>query len=181
MFLDMYDSTPIAEAIGHVRYFQLLNDCFTDMTDPILDSGGEIYQYVGDEVVITWPIGIGIRQANFVKCFFEIKEMLISKSEYYQQMYGVTPGFKAGVHHGNVTAGELGVMKKQVMFSGDVLNTTARLRDLCKTHQTELIISQGLVDMTPAMDQYHIEQYGESELRGKSEGINVVGVSKKQL
>lgn len=179
MFLDMYDSTPMAESIGHVRYFQLLNDCFSDITDAILDRGGEIYQYVGDEVVITWPIGIGLDRANYLKCFFEIKEVLISKSKYYEEFYGAIPAFKAGVHHGDVTAGELGVVKKQVMFSGDVLNTTARLRDLCKTHQTELIVSQGLIDMTPWKDEYDVALYGESELRGKTEEIGVVGVSPK--
>lgn len=179
MFLDMYDSTPIAESIGHVRYFQLLNDCFSDMTDSILDSGGEIYQYVGDEVVITWPIGIGLNRVNYLNCFFKIKQIIISKSDYYQQEYGVVPRFKAGVHHGDVTAGELGLIKKQVMFSGDVLNTTARLRDLCKKYKTELIVSQGLIHRTSWQGLYDTEPYGETELRGKSEEIRVVGVSQK--
>lgn len=177
MFLDMYDSTPIAESIGHLRYFELLNDCFSDMTDPILDSGGEIYQYVGDEVVITWPVRSGIRQANYLKCFYAIKSKLLKRSAYYEEIYGTTPAFKAGVHHGNVTAGEVGVVKKQVVYTGDVLNTTARLRDLCKQFNTELIVSQGLLDMTKDLDKYHLEAYGENELRGKSEEIKVVGVS----
>ncbi len=176
MFLDMYDSTPIAESIGHVRYFQLLNDCFSDMTDSILDSGGEIYQYVGDEVIITWPIGIGLTRANYLNCFFEIKQMLISKSDDYQESYGVVPRFKAGVHHGNVTAGELGLIKKQVMFSGDVLNTTARLRDLCKTYNTDLIASRKLLDKTPGLEQYQITDHGDNEVRGRQESVGVAGV-----
>lgn len=179
MFLDMYDSTPIAESIGHVRYFQLLNDCFSDMTDPILDSGGEIYQYVGDEVVITWPIAAGVEKANYLACFFEIKRILLEKSDYYMEHYEVAPHFKAGVHHGEVMAGELGIVKKQVMFSGDVLNTTARLRDLSKTFQSELIVSQGLMDITAWHQSYNVQPFGASELRGKSEEIGVVGVSAK--
>ncbi|HRD52110.1 MAG TPA: adenylate/guanylate cyclase domain-containing protein, partial [Flavobacteriales bacterium] len=47
MFLDMRSSTSIAEDLGHVRYFQLINELFQDITDPIVYSRGEIYQYVG--------------------------------------------------------------------------------------------------------------------------------------
>ena len=53
MFMDMKSSTSIAEQIGNKQSFNLLNDLFNDITDAILASDGEIYQYVGDEVVIS--------------------------------------------------------------------------------------------------------------------------------
>ena len=41
MFLDMKSSTTIAEKIGNKKYFNLLNDLFTDITDPILPVKGK--------------------------------------------------------------------------------------------------------------------------------------------
>ena len=62
MFLDLSNSTSIAEKIGHIKFFNLLKDFFGDMTDAILNSQGEIYQYVGDEIVISWPCRTSIIQ-----------------------------------------------------------------------------------------------------------------------
>ncbi|WP_219011061.1 hypothetical protein [Aquimarina litoralis] len=47
MFLDLNSSTSIAEKIGHMKYSQLIQDCF-DQLDMTEDFGAEIYQYVGD-------------------------------------------------------------------------------------------------------------------------------------
>ncbi|MBK7287961.1 MAG: hypothetical protein IPI95_13165 [Flavobacteriales bacterium] len=71
MFLDSASSTSVAESIGDTRYFKLLNDLYADITDPVVYSGGEIYQYVGDEISVSWRLDRGIRNDRCIKCFFE--------------------------------------------------------------------------------------------------------------
>ncbi len=100
MFLDMRSSTTIAEKIGNEKYFNLLNDMFSDITDTILKSRGEIYQYVGDEIVISWPLIKGIQSGKFIHCFFEIQKKLIDLGTIYIAKYGVIPELKAGIHDG---------------------------------------------------------------------------------
>lgn len=56
MFLDLKDSTTIAEKLGHIIYSKLLQQCFFDLNKLIPNSRAEIYQYVGDEAVLTWKI-----------------------------------------------------------------------------------------------------------------------------
>ena len=71
----------------------------------------------------------GVENANCLNCFFEIQEALRVKSSYYKKTYnGIVPEFKAGLHYGYVVAGEIGVVKRDIVFSGDVLNTAARIR-----------------------------------------------------
>ena len=60
MFADLNGSTRIAEKLGDEKYHQLLREFFADITNPILDNKGEIYQYVGDEVIIAWKYKDGI-------------------------------------------------------------------------------------------------------------------------
>ena len=55
LFLDLTGSTQMAERLGSARYFELLRRFVDDLTEPVLETGGEIYQYAGDEVVVTWP------------------------------------------------------------------------------------------------------------------------------
>ena len=39
LFLDINDSTTIAEKIGHEKYFNMLQDFFADITEPIIANG----------------------------------------------------------------------------------------------------------------------------------------------
>ena len=66
MFLDLRSSTTIAERLGEEKYFSFIKDVFKDATPSILDSRGEIYQYVGDEIVISWKMENGQKNANFI-------------------------------------------------------------------------------------------------------------------
>ena len=73
LFVDLVGSTQLAERLGSARYFELLRRFVDDLSEPVLESDGEIYQYAGDEVVITWPLAVGVRAANCVVCFFAIR------------------------------------------------------------------------------------------------------------
>ena len=112
MFLDVKSSTTIAEKMGHEKFYALLNSFFHEITDPVLITKAEIYQYVGDEVVFTWKTEDGLRDANCVQLFFLIKNKIKKNQKYYLNKYGVIPEFKAGVHFGNVIVGQIGDIKE---------------------------------------------------------------------
>ena len=171
MFLDMKSSTTIAESMGHLKYFEMLKLYFADLTDPIINNGGEIYQYVGDEVVISWKVADGIRSNNCVACFFAMKRQLKSRESYYVEKFGLLPSFKAGLHTGRVTTGEIGVVKKEIIFTGDVLNTTARIQSLCNTYHVDLLISGQLLKLLHLDPSQEVKAIGETELRGRDEKV----------
>ena len=66
---------------------------------------------------------------------------LKEKMNYYMKEYGVAPTFKAGIHAGDVTVGYIGIIKKDLVFSGDTLNTTARIRSKCHELKHSFIVS----------------------------------------
>lgn len=142
MFLDIKSSTTIAEVLGHVKYFQLINDFFYDVTDSIIESKGEIYQYVGDELVVSWKMNNGIEDANCLNCFFSAYSAIKKSSHKYEKKFGIVPSFKAGMHYGKVTVGEVGVLKKEIAFSGDVLNTASRIQEICNKYNEKLVVSK---------------------------------------
>ena len=147
MFMDMRSSTAIAEKIGNEKYFNLLKDLFFDITNTILNNEGEIYQYVGDEIVISWSIKKGTRKANCLNCYTQIQEKLADLRPIYEEKYKVMPEFKAGIHFGPVMAGEVGVIKKDIIYSGDVLNTTARIQEQCNQYKVNILISKETFDL----------------------------------
>jgi len=76
MFIDMKSSTTTAERLGHLKYYELLNDYYSDLPKAILETSGEIYQYVGDEVVVSWLVDRGIDGLSCIDCFFMCKKLL---------------------------------------------------------------------------------------------------------
>ena len=173
MFMDMKSSTTIAEKMGSKDYFNLLNEIYTDMTDVILSSEGEIYQYVGDEIVISWSLENGVRHANCIQCFYKIKNLLRNLRPYYEEKYGVGPEFKAGLHYGTVTAGEMGSIKKDIAYSGDVLNTTARIQEQCNKYNVDFLISGNTLRLLGDKNMHDPVYLGKIELRGKSQSIDL--------
>lgn len=178
MFLDIKGSTTQAEKLGHTQYFKLLQQFFADISDPIVNSWGEIYQYVGDEVVVSWPRHLGLKNNNCIECFFKCKEIVKSNSQYYQQHFGLVPEFKAGIHLGGVAIGEIGVVKRDILFSGDVLNTTSRIQSKCNEFGVDLLISD---DLFKALDTFNInvsvKEMGECQLRGKNDVVKLLHLS----
>ena len=177
MFLDLRGSTTIAEQLGHTRYYQLLKDLFSDITNPILFNKGEIYQYVGDEVVISWPLERGLENHNCVRCYFDVRETLEGVHDHYEEEYGIRPEFKAGIHYGTVTAGEIGIIKRDITFSGDVLNTAARIQAQCNAFSVDFLSSTALLNMLPKDGAFEHTTMGSIILRGKQESVELSSVS----
>jgi len=179
MFLDIKSSTAIAEKIGHIKFLSLVNDFFYDILDPINQTKGEIYKYVGDEAIATWKIKHAIMQANCIECFFLIKEKINSRSDYYLEKYGVVPEFKAGIHGGIVITGELGYTKREIAFMGDVLNTTARIEEACKTYNQDFLISEEIMNQIKGTNNFRLEEIGGVKLRGKENEMRLFGVTRE--
>jgi adenylate cyclase len=175
MFLDLRGSTRIAEKLGESRYFNFLKDIFRDITPGILNARGEIYQYVGDEVVVSWKDPSGVSEANCIQCFLNIQRILSEKAARYQKIYdGEVPQFKAGLHSGYVMVGEIGIVKREIAYSGDVLNTAARIQSKCNELGVDILLSRNLLDkITVLPEEYHTKALGAMQLRGKQQEIGL--------
>jgi adenylate cyclase len=174
MFMDLKSSTSLAERLGPERYYDLVNECFRDLATPVLDSSGEIYEYVGDEVVLSWTEDDGVRNANCIRVFFDFADRIQMKKSAYLERFGVVPEFKAGVHVGEVVAAEIGDLKKSLVFNGDVLNTGSRIEGQCNALGKRLLASSHLVERLSLPAHWTVEDMGEVELRGKAAPLRLL-------
>lgn len=179
MFLDLQSSTTLAERLGHIEYSKLIQDCFNDLGIVVGDKA-EIYQYVGDEAVLTWPTKDGIQNQNCLKAFHNFKNQLEKKRKHYHKKYGYQPFFKAGLHSGTVTVTEVGKYKKEIAYHGDVMNTSARIQGKCNDFKEELLISEELKNQLKC-DDYEYTALGSIPLKGKKETVPIYAVSLKPL
>ncbi|MDX1906671.1 MAG: adenylate/guanylate cyclase domain-containing protein [Bacteroidia bacterium] len=173
MFMDLRASTTIAERLGPMKWHQFLNDFFYDIAQPVRRSRGEIYQYVGDEVVISWPKTTGLQKLNCIHCFFGIWDKMEKRHQYYLDRYGYEPIFKAGYHVGRVIAGEIGDFKRDIVFHGDTVNTASRIQAECNHFNRRLLLSDTLLRQLDLGKEYTAEYITTTQLPGKEEVLQL--------
>lgn len=176
LFIDLKSSTTIAEKLGNTKYSSFLIDYYHDMTDAILMSKAEIYQYIGDEIILTWSFENGVKDARCINCFFDIKNAIELNKDKYLKSYGLFPHFKAGLHAGNVSVTWIGSIKKEIVYHGDVLNTTARIQDQCNKYEQCFLISEYMLNNLRLPEYLKSEFVDELQLKGKQEKIKIFGL-----
>jgi adenylate cyclase len=173
MFLDLKSSISNSETLGHYKYSKLIQDCFYDINDVVPKYDAEIYQYVGDEAVLSWPYKKGLANKNCVALFFDFQHTLKLRPDYYESKYGLKPEFKAGLHEGKLMVAEVRVVKKELAFQGDVINTSARIQAECNTHNVGILISERLKIDLNLNERYTASALGSVLLKGKLTEIQI--------
>lgn len=176
MFLDLKGSTTIAEQLGHFKHSQFIQDCFFDLNSVVLKHNAEIYQYVGDEAVLSWPYDKGIANSNCIQVFYAFQNKIHSKKEYYLNKYGIIPEFKSGVHGGKLMATEIGFVKKELAYHGDVINTASRIQGKCNVYQINILVSESLVNDLESENKGLFKEVDNVLLKGKQNTIKIYTV-----
>jgi adenylate cyclase len=171
LFLDLVDSTPIAEQLDSQKNFGFIRDFIYFVSLAFLEYDGRIYQYVGDEIVVSWVH----KPKNIIKCLNAValaSRLLQKNKAYFKKRYGFIPEFNVGIHSGELSVGEIGVVKKDIAMSGDTMNTAARIRDYSKKIKTNCVLSKDFLDGTNV--KWRMKSLGPVDLKGKSEEIELL-------
>ncbi|MEM7377311.1 MAG: adenylate/guanylate cyclase domain-containing protein [Pseudomonadota bacterium] len=173
LFLDLCDSTAIAEALGSVGYHAFLRDFIETLEHPIAQHGGEIYQYVGDEIVATWPVGIPEANGRVIRCHVAMEAAIAHRRTEFASRHGHVPTFRSGVHCGDVVAGEIGERRRQIVFVGDVVNTAARVEATARERGARVLVSDALLALTTLPRGVTARSIGPIRLKGKAEALEL--------
>lgn len=176
LFMDLKSSTTYAEILGNIKYSKLIKDCINDINKLVDSYNAEIYQYVGDEVVLTWETKGNWNVMWGIGVFFAFKRRLQDRTDYYMKEYGVIPEFKAGLHGGKVTVAEVGNIKRDIAYHGDVLNTASRIESICNQYKERLLISGWLLKKATPLAGFQALPIGDVQLKGKLKKIDVHAV-----
>jgi len=125
---------------------------------------------------VTWTVERGLRQANCLRCVFLVGERLYERRARYLARYGIVPEFKAGLHGGPVVTAEIGDIKKDIVHSGDTVNTAARVEAQCRPLERRVLVSEALLSRCQLPAELEVEDMGERELRGKAEAVRLYSV-----
>ncbi len=161
LFLDINRSTALAERLGALTMRSLVRRFLSDVSQPIVDCGGEIYLYKGDGLIAIW---------NWADAF-KADAILKAVDEVYQRLFGVAPGFRIGIHGGPVIVSEQGDAKRSIGIYGDAINIAARMEEAARTHKVRCVISE--VVAQALADRSHVRHIGSEQVKGISAPVAI--------
>jgi adenylate cyclase len=176
MFMDLKSSTSYAETLGHVQYSKMIQKCYLDLNRVLPKYLAEVYQYVGDEVVLTWPKDEGLHKNNCINFYFAFRKQLMKNKDLYEKEFGMVPEFKASIHLGKIMVAEIGDIKRDIAYHGDTINTAARIQSMCNEYDKSLLISDRVISEISPDTLHNVEYVDETILKGKTEKIKLYSI-----
>lgn len=177
LFVDIAGSTSLAESLGGLGIHRFLDKTFRTLTGPVIDYGGEVLNYVGDEIIVTWPEASGAVDCRPLRCFLAMRETLRQFQARFEKEFGVAPRIRGSLHFGPVIIGEIGDIKRAIVFNGDVMNTAARLEELSRNVDGGFVASRAAIDRFKSEPPVALHDLGIRDIRGRSGGIAVTGLA----
>jgi len=179
LFIDIIGSTPVAEKLGALSVHRYLNRIFQETSDPIDDFGGDVYQYVGDEIVVTWLVQEGRTAAKPLACYFAIEAALAAAAPEFERDFGTVPRLRAALHAGEVVTGEAGGSRRAIVYHGDVMNATSRIENLTRTLGHPFLVSEDALARLEGKEVYALQDLGPQSLRGREAPLRVYSVAER--
>jgi adenylate cyclase len=177
LFVDIAGSTGLAERLGGVVIHRFLDRTFRLLTDSVVDYRGEVLNYVGDEVIVTWPERGGAIDSRPLRCFAAMRDALSRAASQFEREFGAAPKIRGSLHFGPVIVGEIGDVKPAIVFNGDVMNTAARLEELSRNVDGGFLASRAAMERFTSAPPFAVRDLGRLEIRGRAGGIDVVGIA----
>ena len=176
LFVDIAGSTGLAESLGGLAIHRLLDRTFRLLTLSVVDYRGEVLNYVGDEVIVTWPEREGAIDCRPLRCFVAMRDELAGAADQLAREFGVAPRIRGSLHFGPVIIGEIGDVKRAIVFNGDVMNTAARLEELSRQVDGGFLASRAAMERFSSAPPFAVCDLGRLAIRGRADGIDVVGI-----
>lgn len=178
LLIDMKDSTGLAERLGPIRFHELLNVFFRNVADAALECEAEIHKYVGDEAILTWAGDRALADGDCLACPFIARDFIAANSERYRRRFGVVPEFRASLHCGEIVAGEIGDVRREIAYVGDTLNVAARLLDAAKMLGRDVLVSAELLQRAALPPDLKAEPLPTLTVRGRAVPLEIAALDR---
>ena len=166
-FSDLRNFTQITETCASRDVLQMLNDYFEFIAAAVGANGGEILRFIGDAMLIVFPIGEGMSCETACRAALESAldaQDTIATLNFQRRRHGqVQIEFGVGLNVGEVVYGNVGAPDRlDFTVMGPAVNRTARLESLTKELGRNILFSRefaGYVDLPT-------EWLGDFEMKG---------------
>ena len=171
LFLDINGSTALSEQLGALTMRAFVRKFLSDLSRPIVDHGGDIYLYKGDGLIAIWNWTDAVRADAILRAVDAMFAAIARERQAYERTFGVAPGFRIGIHGGNVIVSEQGDAKRSIGIYGDAINIAARMEEAARSHNVRCAISETVA--AALSDRDRLREIGLEQVKGISAPIPI--------
>ena len=171
LFLDLNGSTALSERLGALRMRALVRKFLSDLSKPIVDHGGDIYLYKGDGLIAIWNWADAVRRDAILRAVDAMFAAVAAERETYEHSFGIVPGFRVGIHGGDVVVSEQGDARRSIGIYGDAINIAARMEEAARAHNVRCVISD--IVAGALSDRARVRAIGAEQVKGISAPIAI--------
>jgi adenylate cyclase len=174
MFVDMRGSTKFAETRLPFDVVFLINRFLGAASQAVIEAGGQPNQFVGDGLLALF--GINSDPATACRQAMRAATLVARNVADMNRQFAADPRepiqFGIGIHGGEVIIGDIGFRDQKVFTAiGDPVNVAARLQDMTKSLECQVVISDDVYKTSGvAADGLPLTQIA---IRGRSEAMAV--------
>src|SRR5262245_39709489 len=174
MFIDMRGSTRLAEERLPFDVVFLINRFLAAASQAVTEAGGEPNQFLGDGMLALF--GLDVDSQTACRQAMRAAALVATNIEYVNHQLTADLSqpieFGIGIHGGEVIVGDFGFRARTVFtVLGDAVNVAARLQDMTKTLNCQVIISDEVYS-TAGVDPDALART-EITVRGRNEPMLV--------
>jgi class 3 adenylate cyclase len=111
-------------------------------------------------------------------CPFIALDYIAANRSRYSERFGIAPEFRAALHYGEIVAGEIGDVRREIAYVGDTLNVTARLLDAAKSLGRDVLVSADLLARSALPAGIVAEPLPTLAVRGREAPLEIAALSR---
>ena len=166
-FSDLRDFTRLTESLAPEQVLKMLNDYFEFVSAAVTANGGEILRFIGDAMLIVFPISGDSCQHTAARAAIEAaldaQNSLAALNHLRRRHDEPEIEFGVGLNVGEVIYGNVGAPDRlDFTVMGPAVNRTARLESLTKTLGRNILFSREFADLISEP----VQPMGEHPMKG---------------
>ena len=182
LFSDIRGFTTLSEQSAPEETVKLLNEYFAHMVDIVFKHGGTLDKYIGDAIMAVFGVPTPREDdaARAVQCAAEMRRALwaFNEKRAAEGLPAIDTGI--GIYSGLAVSGNVGTVDRMdYTVIGDAVNVAARLEELTKKESHKILFDAATY--AKAKDLVPCEAVGDLAIRGRSNAVQVYGISDEWL
>lgn len=171
LFIQINNASLVLKEFPVEDYHNFLNKLYKEISLAVIHHQGHIYEYVDNQIIVYWDKNKADWSQSLFNCFLEIQNIVKINEDSFYKNYAIRPQLVFSAHDGEVVQAEIGELKTEIVFHGDVLNTTARIMEIATQEKKCFVFTQNMKDHLSKNKS--INSLGTISLRGKQNSISV--------
>ncbi len=172
LFADIVEFTAMSESVAPETLVRILNGYFEAASIAVTNHGGHVAKFLGDGIMAIFgaPETDAWQSLDAVIAALSMREAVRKYNEELGRQGLPSLDVRMGIHKGTVVAGVVGSAENlEYTVIGDVVNTAARIENLTRKHEVDILIS---ADVRSALDgRFQVRELAPEHVKGKAEPI----------